>query len=279
MIKEGISIVVPTYNEEEGVELTLNNLKVEMDKNAIPYEIIVVNDGSTDNTGEILKKIDVKVITLPCNCGYGYAIKKGVSIAKYNLILITDSDGTYAPSEIRKLLVYADDFHMVVGARTGSNYWGTVIKRTLRIIFLWLVRYITAVKVPDPNSGLRIFRKELVSEFSHLLGNKFSFSTSITLATIYSGYLVKYVPIDYHKRLGKTKIMHLRDAVGALQLLMHASMYFDPVKVILPISILFFVFFIMALAAAEVAVGLAIIVMIYRNTNSTDVNILNKLKW
>ncbi|MDD5431435.1 MAG: glycosyltransferase family 2 protein [Candidatus Omnitrophica bacterium] len=237
------SIIVPLYNEEEGVSATVNSLIDLRSKHSLKCEIILVNDGSTDKTSEIIKEFatvpNFKILRNTVNLGYGYSLKRGILIAESDIICIIDADGSYPIESIPELIFNMKDYDMVVGARQGEHYWGSIFKNPSRKLFLAMIHYITGVKVPDGNSGLRAFRKSKIMEFINLIGNKFSFTTSLTLASHYSNLAIKYIPVEYYKRKGKTKIRHIRDSIGAIQLMLQVSVYFDPFKVVFPITVLF----------------------------------------
>jgi len=158
-----LTVVIPALNEENAIKDTIESIKKTLDGAGITHEIIVVNDGSTDKTGEFARASGVMVIDHPARGGYGRSLKDGILKAKYDLIAITDADGTYPNDRLPDLykLVATDGFDMAVGARTGPEYRGTFLKMPARSVFLWLSRYATGVHIDDINSGLRVFRKEI----------------------------------------------------------------------------------------------------------------------
>ena len=234
-----ISVIIPAYNEEEGIALILKQLQ-NLDLDGKP-EIIVVDDGSTDRTAELLKGFsdEVKVIRHDKNIGYGAAIKTGIQHATNDIIAIIDADGTYSTQEIPKLVKEIKEHDMVVGARIGQGASIPIIRRPAKWILNKLANYLTGQKIPDLNSGLRIMRKEVVRSFFNILPDVFSFTTTITLAMLTNSARVKYVPISYHKRAGKSKIRPIKDTLGFLQLIVRTVLYFDPLKVFLPASFIF----------------------------------------
>ena len=229
-----ISVVIPAYNEEQAVEEVMNRLKKTMDSTKHKYEIIVVNDGSKDKTAEILEKISfVHKLNHPHNKGYGAALKTGIKNAKGDWIMITDADGTYPESAIPDLLPHLEHYDMVVGARTGDNVSIPVSRRPAKYILSKFANYIAGTNIPDLNSGLRIFKKDLAMRFFHLYPSGFSFTSTITLASLCNDYHVKYVPINYEKRKGKSK-MKASDFFGFNKLFMKMMMYFNPLKIFIP---------------------------------------------
>lgn len=198
------------------------------------YEIIIINDGSTDNTLEILKQSQAIIINHPHNIGYGGSLKDGIKAAQYDTIVITDADGTYPLDQIPKLLKeYQKGFDMVVGARTGKYYQGSILKFPLRRILRFIVEFSAERKISDINSGLRIFSKAKVIPMLGRLCNTFSFTTSMTLGFMMSGFFVKYINIPYHQRIGKTKVKLFKDSLRTLQYILQAINYYNPIKLFL----------------------------------------------
>jgi len=237
-----LSVIIPAYNEEKAISQTIEDLKKEINK--IPdfeYEIIVVNDGSTDKTKEILGKIsNIKLIHHPENRGYGASLKTGFKQSQGELILITDADGTYPNESIPDLIKYIPEYDMVVGARTGKNAKIPLIRKPAKWVLGRLANYLSGVKIPDINSGLRIMKKSLIEKFIYILPDGFSFTTTITLASLTNGYRIKYVPIGYSKRGGKSKFRPIRDTLNFFQLIIRTILYFNPLKVFIPLSLLLF---------------------------------------
>jgi len=228
-----LSLIIPAYNEAGSIRQTIQDAHDTLSAAGIVYEVIVVNDGSTDETGKLADAEGVTLIHHPSNGGYGRAIKTGVRRARYEWCAIVDADGSYPIASLVELLDYVPDFDMVVGARTGKNYWGSPSKRLARMALLLLVRFVTGVKVPDVNSGLRIFRKEFAIEHSARISSGFSFTTTLTLAMILDERFLKYVPIDYAPRVGRTKVRMRRDSLRMLQILVQAILYYNPLKLFL----------------------------------------------
>ena len=234
------SVVMPVYNEEEAIGTVLDELIAILEDKT--YEIIVVDDGSTDNTANVVREKRVKLIQHPHNIGYGAAIKTGIKSAANDLILIIDGDGSYPVKAIPELLKEVDQYDMVIGARTGKEVKIPLYRKPAKWFLSQLANYLSGTEIPDLNSGMRIFRKEEVMKFCNILPSGFSFTTTITLAYLNSDYSVKYVPIDYQERVGKSKIKPFRDGSNFILLIIRTITYFNPLKVFLPISALIFVF-------------------------------------
>lgn len=229
-----ISVIIPAYNEEKSINDTINEIIKVLKQNKLynKTEIIVVDDGSIDNTKKIAEKKDVIVISNPINMGYGYSLKKGIEKAKGETIIITDADMTYPFSSIKEMLKEKEKgYDLVVGARTGKYYRQSIFKIILRKILKRIIEFTTNKKIKDINSGLRIFDKETVTRFLPRLCNTFSFTTTQTLAYVMNSLSVCYVDIDYRKRVGKSKIRIFRDSIILLRYIIESCVYYNPLKV------------------------------------------------
>ncbi len=231
---KNVSIVIPAYNEEKTIGTLIDEIKTIMKE----CEIIVVDDGSNDSTAKIVQEKDVVLIQLTKNRGYGFALKFGIRKAKYDIIAIIDADGTYPTSEIHSLMKYIGEYDMVVGARSKQKI--PLIRRPAKFFLNKLANYLTEVEIPDINSGLRVFKKDIALKFLNLLPDKFSFTITITLAMLTNDYLVKFVPIDYFQRKSKSKIRPIRDTYNFILLIIRTVMYFNPLKIFIPLSIMLF---------------------------------------
>jgi glycosyltransferase involved in cell wall biosynthesis len=229
MRSDKLSVVIPAHNEEKAAGAVLDELIEVLEGQS--YEIIVVDDGSTDNTAKIAQKKDsVKLTQHPQNRRYGAAIKTGIKKATNDLILIIDGDGSYPVKSIPELLNEVDQYDMVVGARTGKEVKIQLYRRPAKWFLSKLANYLSETKIPDLNSGMRIFRRKDIEKFFNILPNKFSFTTTMTLACHTTGLLVKYVPINYYKRAGKSKIKPFKDGFNFIMLIFRTITYFNPLK-------------------------------------------------
>jgi glycosyltransferase involved in cell wall biosynthesis len=230
-----ISVVVPVYNEEEVIVATLNDIVAAL-SGFVEYEIILVNDGSTDSSLEKVQAADIKnlsIINHIENLGYGKSLYDGILLAKYDCVAIIDGDGSYPAKSIRELHKYYPQYDMVVGARRGKEYTKGIFKRWARYLFKYLAEYASGRKVPDINSGLRIFRKDVVINYQDSLCTGFSFTTTITLIFLLNHYFVKYIPIDYFRRKGESKVKPFKDTLRAGQIILEAILYYNPIKLFL----------------------------------------------
>lgn len=231
-----VSVIVPAYNEEKAIADILRNISKAMKDNFEQYEIIVINDGSTDRTAEIIEKEKhgaISVITHPENAGYGKSLLDGIVAAKYDCIAIIDADGSYSPEDIKRLYEYYPQYDMVVGSRQGKEYKRGFFKRPARVLFQYLVEYAAGRKVEDVNSGLRIFKRDIILKFKDSLCVGFSFTTTCTLVFLLNHYYAKYIPVSYLKREGRSKVRYWRDTLRAGQIIVEAILYYNPLKLFL----------------------------------------------
>ncbi len=241
-LKKNVSILIPAYNEEKAITNVVADLNDALKNSDWKYEIIVVDDCSKDNTVSAAEKTGAKVISHPKNMGYGGALRTGIEHAAYDWVATIDADCSYPAKELLKLLPYADHHDMVIGARQGKNYWGTVFKHPARLVFLALAQFVVGYRIPDVNSGLRLMRKSVVKEMLPRLCRGFSFSTTITLSFLSSYRFVHFEPIEYLSRVGSSKVRYVRDTLRTLQLMLETIVYYNPLKagvllMLLPFSV------------------------------------------
>lgn len=236
-----ISVVIPAYNEEEAIGKAIDDIKTTMDTTPYEYEIIVVDDNSTDKTAEIVMKKDVKLIQHIENKGVGYARKTGILNANGNFIVMIDGDGTYPANSIPELLSFLPKYDMVIGARKTEAGTSPLFRKPAKWILKKFAEYITRKKIDDLNSGLRAFKKEKSLKFFSILPDGHSWVSTITIAFLSSGYDIKYVPIDYFKRKGKSTFHPIKDTANYFLLIFRTIMYFKPLKIFFPVGSLIFI--------------------------------------
>ena len=233
-----LSIIVPVYNEEKAVRKVITYLKDEMSMINLKHEIIVVNDGSTDNSKNILKSINgISLINHSCNKGYGSALKTGIKTAQYPWILIIDADGTYPTNCIPDLIKQTINYDLVIGSREKKNNVIPLKRRHAKKFLNKFASYLAGQKIPDLNSGLRIFKKEIVLKYWELFPDRFSFTSTLTMTCLTHGYETKFVPIEYYKRQGKSSLK-ATDFLNFLKLVIKLSLFFKPIKVFTPLCLL-----------------------------------------
>ena len=234
------SIIIPAYQEESGINNVLTELINLKKENQFIDEIIVVDDGSNDKTAEIVRSYtELKLIQHSYNRGYGGALKTGINNAKNSIIVITDADCTYPNDKIPNLIseLVENDLDMVVGARTGKNTNHSLARKPAKWIIRKFANWVTKDKIPELNSGLRVFKKSSFIPFKNIVPEGFSFTTTITLGMLLGEYKVKFIPIDYFRRSGKSKISPIRDTLNFIKLIFKIGIYFRPLKIFFPISI------------------------------------------
>jgi glycosyltransferase involved in cell wall biosynthesis len=234
-----VSVVLPCYNERDHVELEIKRIRAALDAAGMRHEIICVDDGSTDGTREVLQAIPgIRIILLPRNQGSGTARRIGTQQATGRVVVWTDADMTYPNDRIPELVAQLDDtYDQVVGARRTEA--GTY--KLARVPAKWAIRklasFLTNTDIPDLNSGLRAFKRSVAEPYLRLLPAGFSCVTTITLAFLSNGHPVKYVPIDYFKRAGRSKFHPFKDAYNYIIQVLRMVMYFNPLRVLMPVGL------------------------------------------
>jgi len=243
----GISFIIPAYNEENNIQEIVLLLKIALNKAGLPYEIILVNDGSIDKTEAIAKLIkDIILINISHNKGYGNAIKSGIKAAHFAWIGIIDADMSYPTKDIPEFIKQiSDNTDMVVGYRSNITEIDNLIIRISRWIFFTLIKALISKDILDPNCGLRIFKRSLADKFEPYLCGTFSFTTSLTLAAKRNGCSIKYIPIKYLHRRGKSKINYITDSFRALKIVFKETAYSYPRKLFAFLTIILLLIFLM----------------------------------
>ncbi len=233
-----VSIVLPVYNERGHIEQELQRIRSSMDASNYTYEIIVIDDGSSDGSGDLLREIEgIRLIQFAQNRGSGSSRRIGTNAARGEIVVWTDVDMTYPNDEMPALIDELDGVDQVVGARTSEQ--GTV--KALRVPAKWGIRklasYLTSTPIPDLNSGFRAMRRDVALQFLHLLPPGFSCVTTITMTFLNNGYSVKYVPIEYGERSGESKFHWYRDTKRYLLQVVRLIMMYNPLRVLMPIAL------------------------------------------
>ena len=236
---EPISVVIPAYNEANAILEIIEKIQQVLFDENIVGEIIVVDDGSADQTAEVVSQTTCRLIRHSYNKGYGASLKTGIRQAKNSIILIIDADGTY-PCEAIPLLIKEMDTHdMVVGARTGDIVQVPPLRRPVKWILNKLANYLSGTTIPDLNSGMRAFRRENVISYFRLLPSGFSFTTTITLIMLTNDFNVLYLPINYYERTGKSKIRPIHDTINFFSLVFRMVLFFRPLRIFVPMIFFF----------------------------------------
>jgi glycosyltransferase involved in cell wall biosynthesis len=230
-----VSIVIPAYNEGQVISEVVGALAAA----ATWREIIVVDDGSRDDTSSQAQKAGASVVRHPYNKGNGAAVKTGIRRATGQYVLIVDGDGQHRPEDARRLIAHLGEYDLVVGARSRATQ-ATQARRFGNGALNWLASYLTGREIPDLTSGFRAGRREYLREFLHLLPNGFSTPTTTTLAFIKAGYNVMFEPIDARARVGHSKIRLARDGAKFFVIILKIVTLFSPLRVFLPLAALAF---------------------------------------
>jgi glycosyltransferase involved in cell wall biosynthesis len=231
---------VPCYNEKDSVNPTIKNLNDQL-AGFGSFEIIAVDDGSTDGTEKRLEQIaletnTVKLIRHESNRGYGAALKSGIRSARGCYVAITDCDGTYPHDRILDLLSHAQDgADMVVGARIGEGVTYSKLRAIPKAFMRRYCVWVTRQPIPDMNSGFRVFKRETLVEYLPYLPDTFSFTTTVTIAFMTRQHRVDYIPVSYSKRVGASKISPIKDTIRFCQLILRTAIYFAPLRVFFPL--------------------------------------------
>ena len=230
-----VTVLLPAYNEELAIGATIQKIK-ELHPS---FEVLVVDDGSTDNTIQSAMDAGANVWPHAYNIGNGAAIKTGLRCAKGSWVLMMDADGQHNPEDISKLLKYGQRFDMVVGARSPGSK--TSLHRDIaNKMYNWFASYVTKFEIKDLTSGFRLMKTEVARQYIYLLPNTFSYPSTLTMAYLRSGRSVKYVPVKTFACKGKSKIKLLSDGTRFFLIISKVATLFSPLRVFLPIS--FFLF-------------------------------------
>ena len=234
-----VSIILPAFQEEQGIPFLLDRISTVMGGLDKSYEILVIDDGSADGTVARARESGARVLSHPYNIGNGAAVKTGIREARGKILVMMDADGQHDPCDIPRLLEPIGPFDMVVGARTRESE--TSLHRNLaNKVYNWFASYVCNRKIEDLTSGFRAIKTEAARAFLYLLPNTYSYPTTLTLAIVRSGRSLKYVPVKTVRRIGRSKIRLMRDGTRFFFIIMKIATLFSPMKVFLPVSAIMF---------------------------------------
>lgn len=236
---EGVTVIIPAFNEEAGIGAVVREVRAAFAGGGAPaqVEILVVDDGSTDATAANAREAGARVEQHETNLGYGAAIKTALRFASNELIVLTDGDGTYPSSAIAPLIASLARADMAVGARSGEHVNIPLVRRPAKWVLRHFAVFLAGKPIPDLNSGLRVFRRRDALRFLNLYPSGFSFTTTITLAYLSSDLRIHYTPIDYHARVGRSKLRPLRDTKNLFLTVVRSVMFFNPLRVCVPVAL------------------------------------------
>jgi len=228
-----ISVIIPAYNEADGIGKVLDNLMSVAKQHG--WEVIVVDDGSSDNTADIAVNCGAKVLKHSRNQGYGASLSTGIKATDADIVVFMDADGQHNHNDIFHLLEEIEENDMVAGARTKDSHTD-FHRRAGKGVLKWFANYLAKEKIPDINSGFRAFKRDVLLTYLHLMPKGFSFSTTSTFAMLKGGHNIKWIPITTTKRTGTSTIKQLKHGPETLMLMLRLTVLFDPLRVFLPIS-------------------------------------------
>ncbi len=232
-----ISIVIPAYNEASNLQDLIGQIHDVLGALELKYEIIVVDDASSDNTAQVAADTKARVISHPYNMGNGAAVKTGIRGATGEVIVLMDGDGQHKPGDIPGLLDTAKEYDLVVGARTSKSHAG-FHRFVANTIYNWLASYVTKFRIEDLTSGFRAVYSKAALRYLYLLPNTFSYPTTMTMAFLRSGLSVKYVPIEAAPRGkgSKSKIRLFSDGARFFLIITKIATLYSPLRIFLPLS-------------------------------------------
>ncbi len=235
-MNKDVSIIIPAHNEAQ----TIGNLILKIRALYPKIEIIVINDGSTDDTAAVARNAGATVYSHPYNIGNGAAIKSGIRIASGDILVFMDGDGQHEPEDIAKLLEYLPEFDMVVGARSKGNH--ASLGRTVgNTAYNWLASYVAKFRVEDLTSGFRAVKADIAHNLLYLFPNTYSYPTTLTLSVLKNGRTVKYVPVKAKmRRSGKSGISMFKDGVRFFMIIIKICTLYSPFRIFLPVSFITF---------------------------------------
>ena len=239
----GLTVLLPAYNEEQAVTRVLEEIVEALARESIRYEILVVDDASTDRTAEVAEQFGrdcwqcpVRVVRCPENRGAGAARKVGIRHAWGEIVVMLDADGSYPAGAIPELLRHFPAYDQVNGARTSEQGTLPWLRRPAKWFIRKLACYLTGHKIPDLNTGLKAFKRDAMLPWLWVVPDGFSCVTTMTLAFLTNGYSVKYVPTAYRPRIGRSKFHPVKDTLSYLSTVLRMVLYFRPLKVFLPLA-------------------------------------------
>ena len=227
-----VSVVIPALDEAAGIGDVVTGLRAL----AAWHEVLVVDDGSTDATGDLARAAGARVLRHPYRKGNGAAVKTGIRAASAEFVLIMDADGQHAPGDACRIVSPLGEYDLVVGARSASTH-ASLRRRAGNALLNLTAAYLTGRPIPDLTSGFRAARRECLREFLHLLPNGFSTPTTTTLAFIRAGYSVAFEPVDARARVGRSKIRLTSDGPGFLLIILKIVTVFSPLRIFVPASL------------------------------------------
>jgi glycosyltransferase involved in cell wall biosynthesis len=234
-----LSVVLPAYNEEQSIEDVITKVRAAVEPLGLTHEILVIDDSSTDATSTRAEAAGARVVRHAMNLGSGAARRTGVCEALGNIIVMLDADGTYEPATIPKMLGYFPQYDQVNGARTSEQGTMRPLRSVTKSFIRYFAMYLSGRHIPDLNTGLKAFKRDIMLKYLWVLPDGFSCVTTMTLAFLTNGHPVKYVPTPYYKRSGgKSKFHPIADTASYIATVVRVATYFRPLRVYGPLALI-----------------------------------------
>ncbi len=245
MTAEAVSIIIPAYNEEAALAQDVEDLMEAMRETDREWEIIIVDDGSTDGTAAVGRSYEerydnIRFLSHPYNMGGGASRNTGIKASKYDLVAVVDGDGTYPVKDMPRLVDAMEGYDMVVGARNKEAGTLKFLRVPAKFFIRKLAGFMSGRKIPDLNSGMRVMRKDVFYRYMSILPQGHSWVSTITLSMLSNGNPVKYLEIDYFPRKGKSSFHPLKDTASYLSLVFRTITWFNPLRIFMPLAFLIF---------------------------------------
>jgi len=236
--KMDVTVLLPCFNEQEAIPVVVHDIRAAMDGTRYRYEIMLVDDNSTDDSAAIALSLGCRIIRRPVRKGAGASRRTGILASQADIIVMLDTDGTYTAADIPRLLEYFPEYDQVNGARTSEQ--GTIA--WLRYPTKWFIRQLAQLlagqKIPDLNTGLKAFKRKKMLQYLWVIPDGFSCVSSMTLAFLCNDHPVKYIPTVYHRRIGRSKFHPVKDTYLYLITICRLITYFDPIRIFFPMALL-----------------------------------------
>ncbi|MBF0212573.1 MAG: glycosyltransferase family 2 protein [Magnetococcales bacterium] len=258
-----VSVIIPCKDEENAIHQTIAGIQEAFRESDLDYEIIVVDDGSKDKTQERALEVGARVLVHEINMGYGNSLMDGIRISRYPVVAMLDADGTYDPAELPEMIHALSRHDMVVGQRLWTPENTSLTGRIMRKLLYYVILMLSGVAAPDFNSGFRVFHKHNVLDYRGLLCPTFSFTTTLTVLFLQTSYSVLFKPIEYSKRIGRSKVNYFRDALRTFNYIFAISSVLRPFRIYLTLALVAIflnalIFFVLFLFPFSISVQLAL---------------------
>jgi len=236
-----VTILLPCYNEEKALSAVVKDIRNAMKESRHSYEILVVDDRSTDNSANIAESLGCRVIRHSVKLGAGAARKTGMLSALGSIIVMLDADGSYSSKDIPKMLELFPEYDQVNGARTSEKGAFSWLRSPAKWIIRILASFLAGRMIPDLNTGLKAFKRDIMLQYLWTIPDGFSCVSSMTLAFLCNGHPVAYIPTEYHKRIGKSKFHPIKDTYAYILTILRLITYFNPLRIFFPMALLFLI--------------------------------------